>query len=317
MADDSPVIARPLHWRLLDAVETIAAALWPPRFAPATPWLFLTPAFLLVFVLVVGLVWIAGFSLHELDTSTYRLKPEFTLVNYTDILGKPVYLKIIARSALAAAIVTFVVIALAFPYAYVMVRTRSAPVRKLLLVSLFLPFFIGQVVRAYGWLIVLGHQGIINGLLALVGLGPFAMIANYGAVIVGLIQFMLPFAVLLLAPAIVAIHEEVELASESLGANWLRTFIHVTLPMAKPGLVAASVVVFTLTITDYAMPEILGGGTTDFIANAIYDFFFQISDAGLGAALSVVLVTLGSLLVGMIFALVGAGTLSFVKERGR
>ncbi len=309
--------AHPWSWRVLDTVEAAAAALWPRRFAPATPWLFLAPAFLLVFVLVVSLVWIAGFSLHELDTNTYRLRPEYTLVNYTDILGRPVYLKIIARSVLAAAIVTVVTIVLAFPYAYVMVRTRSAPMRKLLLVSLFLPFFIGQVVRAYGWLIVLGHQGIINGLLGLVGLGPFAMIANYGAVIVGLIQFMLPFAVLLLAPAIVAIPEEVELASESLGANWLRTFLHVTVPMAKPGLVAASVVVFTLTITDYAMPEILGGGTTDFIANAIYDFFFQISDSGLGSALSVILVVLGSLLVGVIFALVGAGTLSFVKEHGR
>jgi putative spermidine/putrescine transport system permease protein len=317
MTGENPVAAIPLHWRLLDGIESVAAALWPRRFARATPWLFLAPAFLLVFVLVVGLVWVAGLSLHELDTSTYRLKPDYTLVNYTDILGRPVYLKIIARSVLAAAIVTFVTIALAFPYAYVMVRTPSARLRKLLLVSLFLPFFIGQVVRAYGWLIVLGHQGIINGLLGLIGLGPFAMIANYGAVIVGLIQFMLPFAVLLLAPAIVAIPEEVELASESLGAHWLRTFLHVTVPMAKPGLVAASVVVFTLTVTDYAMPEILGGGTTDFIANAIYDFFFQISDSGLGSALSVILVALGSLLVAMIFALVGAGTLSFVKERGR
>jgi putative spermidine/putrescine transport system permease protein len=309
--------ALPIHWRLLDAVEAAVSVLWPRRFAAATPCLFLAPASLLVFVLVVGLVWIAGFSLHELDTSTFRLRPDYTTGNYTYILGRPVYLRIIGRSILAAAIVTAVTVALAFPYAYVMVRTRSAGLRKLLLVSLFLPFFIGQVVRAYGWLIVLGHQGIINSALGLVGLGPFAMIATYGAIVVGLIQFMLPFAVLLLSPAIVAIHEEVELASESLGANWLRTFLHVTLPMAKPGLVAASVVVFTLTVTDYAMPEILGGGTTDFIANAIYDFFFQLSDAGLGSALSVILVALGSLLVAAIFAVLGAGTLSFVRETGK
>lgn len=307
----------PLSWRLLDAAESLAARLWPKRFVRSTPWLLLSPAFLLVFVLVIGLVWIGGFSLHELDASTYRLKAVYTLNNYAEILGKPVYLTIIWRSVLAASVVTVLTMFLAFPYAYVMVRTRSSTLRKLLLVSLFLPFFIGQVVRAYGWLILLGHQGIINSVLGLIGLGPFAMIASYGAVIVGLIQFMLPFAVLLLAPAIVAIHEEVELASESLGANWMRTFLHVTLPMAKPGLVAAAVVVFTLTITDYAMPEILGGGTTDFIANAIYDFFFQISDAGLGSALSVILVALGSLLVAIIFALLGAGTLSFVKEHGR
>src|SRR5262245_50556861 len=90
---------------------------------------------------------------------------------------------------------------------------------------------------------------------------------------------------------------------------------HVTLPVAKPGLIAASVVVFTLTVTDFAMPEILGGGTTDFIANAIYDAFFQISDKGFGSALSIILVALGSVLVALIFALAGAGTLSFVAEK--
>ncbi len=305
----------PTPWRLLDAAETIAARLWPASMRRYTGWLLLSPAFLLVFVLVAGLVLIAGYSLHELDTSTYRLKPDYTLANYADIAAKPVYWKIAGRSLLAAIIVTAVTIALAFPYAYVMVRTRSSALRKLLLISLFLPFFIGQVVRAYGWLILLGNQGLLNTAFGWFGLGPFNMIANYEAVIVGLVQFMLPFAALLLAPAVVAIHEEVELASESLGAHWLRTMWHVTLPMAKPGLIAASVVVFTLTLTDFAMPEILGGGTTDFIANAIYDAFFQISDKGFGSALSILLVALGSILVALIFALSGAGTLSFVAEK--
>ncbi|HEY7690611.1 MAG TPA: hypothetical protein VH835_18065, partial [Dongiaceae bacterium] len=100
-----------------------------------TGWLLLSPAFLLVFVLVIGLVLIAGYSLHELDTSTYRLKPDYTLENYADIFAKPVYWKIIGRSLLAAVIVTAVTIALAFPYAYVMVRTRSSALRKLLLIS--------------------------------------------------------------------------------------------------------------------------------------------------------------------------------------
>ncbi len=120
---------------------------------------------------------------------------------------------------------------------------------------------------------------------------------------------MIPFGVLLLTPAITAIREEVELASESLGANWIQTFRHVVIPMATPGLIGASVVVFTLTLTDFAMPKILGGGTTDFIANAIYDNFFEISDVGLGSALAVILVLVGSTLVALVFALAGTGTL--------
>ena len=118
-------------------------------------------------------------------------------------------------------IVTVATLALAFPYAYLMVRTPSSALRKILLIALFLPFFIGQVVRAYGWLIILGNEGLVNQLFGLVGLGPFRLIYNYPAVLFGLVQYMLPFAVLMLAPALTAIPEEIERAAESLGANWL------------------------------------------------------------------------------------------------
>jgi len=170
------------------------------------------------------------------------------------------------------------------------------------------------VVRAYGWLIILGKEGLLNTFFGTFGIGPFRMIYNYPSVLFGLVQYLLPFAVLLIAPAITAIDEEVELASESLGAHWLRTFRHVTLPLAKPGLVAAGLVVFTLALTDYAMPVILGGGTNDFIANAVYDAFFRISDSGLGSAVAIVLVLIATLLAGIILTAVGAGTLGFSED---
>jgi len=302
--------------RLADALEALAARLWPAPLHRFTGWLLLLPALLLVGLLVAGLVYVADFSLRELDPDTYRLSESYSLANYAEVGRRTVYLRIMARSLLAALVVTLVVLVLGFPYAYAMVRTGSPWLRKLLLIGLFLPFFIGQVVRAYGWLIVLGNQGLINQLLGVLGLGPFKLLYHYPAVLLGLAQYMLPFAVLLLAPAIVAIDEEVELASESLGASWPLTFWHVVLPMARPGLVGAGVVVFTITLTDYALPDILGGGTNDFVANAIYDAFFQISDAGLGSALAVILVLVGSTIVAALFALLGAGTMSFLRERG-
>jgi putative spermidine/putrescine transport system permease protein len=305
----------PFRWRLLDALEHIAVTLWPARLQRFTPYLYLMPAFLLVFVLVLGLIYIGDYSLHELDTVTFLLKEQYSFGNYQQISGRPVYLHIIWRSLFAAVIVTLITLILAFPYAYLMVRTASSWLRRILLISLFLPFFIGQVVRAYGWLIILGQQGIVNSSLEWLGFEPVRIIFTYPAVLLGLIQYMLPFAVLLLAPALTAIDEDLELASESLGAPWWRTFQHVVLPLAKPGLVAAAVVVFTLTLTDYAMPEILGGGTLDFIANAVYDGFFQISDAGLGSALAIVLVLMGSALVAVIFTLLGVGTLSLMGNR--
>jgi putative spermidine/putrescine transport system permease protein len=306
---------RPLAWRLLDGLEAVRAAAWPAGLAPLTPYLLLLPAVLLVGLLAVGLGQLASFSLHELDPDTYRLKEAYSLANYAEIGARPVYLWIALRSLGAALIVTALCLLLGFPYAYLMVRTPRPALRKLLLVGLFLPFFVGQVVRAYGWLIVLGQAGLANQLLGLAGLGPLKLLYHYPAVLLGLVQYMLPFAVLLLAPAIVAIDEEAELASASLGATWPATLRHVVLPMAMPGLAGAGIVVFTITLTDYALPEILGGGTNDFIANAIYDAFFQISDAGLGSALAVVLVLLGSAIVALLLAWVGAGTLGFLRER--
>ncbi len=308
MSSDKPAFKYPLSWRILDHAENVAA-LWPRRWSPLTGYLLLVPALLLVFVLVIGLVYIFDYSLHELDLATYRLKDAFSLVNYHVALKSTTYRTVVLRSLGASFIVTAITTVLAFPYAYVMVRARSSGTRKFLLISLFLPFFIGQVVRAYGWLIILGKEGLLNTLLASLGLPPAKLIYNYPAVVLGLIQYMLPFAVLLIAPAITAIGEEIELASESLGADWVQTFRHVVIPLAKPGLVGSAVVIFTLTLTDFAMPEILGGGTTDFIANSIYDGFFQLSNPGLGSALSMILVTLGSVFVTVLFSLAGTGTL--------
>ncbi len=303
----------PVRWRILDAAERIAALIWPRSLYPYTGYLLLVPALLLVFVLVIGLVYIGGYSLHELDLSNYRLKESFSLTNYYTAFTSATYRTVLLRSIYASLLVTVITIFLAFPYAYLMVRARRAMTRKFLLISLFLPFFIGQIVRAYGWLIILGKEGLLNNIIGFFGFSPLKLIYNYPAVILGLVQYMLPFGVLLLAPAITAISRDVELASESLGAHWCRTFMHIVLPLAKPGLVGSSVVIFTLTLTDFAMPEILGGGTTDFIANSIYDGFFQLSNSGLGAALSMILVTLGTAFVVVIFSIAGTGTLGFSK----
>ncbi|MGD2012761.1 MAG: ABC transporter permease [Desulfobacterales bacterium] len=303
----------PIIWRILDRAESLAAA-WPKRWASLTGYLFLVPSLLLVFILVIGFAYIFEYSLHELDIATYRLKDDYSLINYFAFFKSNAYQTVVFRSLAASAIVTVITVFLAFPYGYVMVRAKSAFTRKFLLICLFLPFFIGQVVRAYGWLIILGKEGLLNTFLTSLGLSPIDLIYNYPAVLLGLVQYMLPFAVLLISPAITAISEDFELASEGLGANWIQTFRHVVIPMALPGIIGSSVVVFTLTLTDFAMPEILGGGTTDFIANSIYDGFFQISNPGLGAALAMILVTLGSAFVTIIFAMAGTGTLGFSRK---
>ncbi|WP_045392097.1 ABC transporter permease [Falsirhodobacter sp. alg1] len=310
MPETNPDFRYPLRWRIMDMAEAIADFLWPRRLSKYTGWLFIMPALMLVGILVLGLIQIADASLRTLDTATYLPSDNWSLDNFQKALGSSVYFKVAWRSLLGAALTTAITLCFAFPYAYAMVRTQSPKVRKALLIALFLPFFIGQVVRAYGWLILLGNGGMVNDVLGLVGIGPVRLLFNYPAVIFGLVQYMLPFAVLMLAPALTAIPTETEIAAGSLGANWLQTLWHVILPMAKPGLVGAGLVVGTLSLTDFAVPAMLGGGSQDFVANAIYDQFFRTADQGLGAALALLLVAVGSLIVGLVFMVFGAGTLS-------
>ena len=307
--------AYPLTWRVMDMLERLAAFVWPSSFQRGLPYLMLMPAIVLVGLLVLGLVQIGDTSLRTLDTNTFLMSETYTLANYQRVLTESFFATVAGRSLIGSMIVTVITLVFAFPYAYLMVRTPSSTLRKFLLVALFLPFFIGQVVRAYGWLIILGNQGMVNEALGLVGVPPIRLLYNYPAVLFGLIQYMLPFAVLMLAPALTAIPSDLEAAAASLGAGWTRTFRYIVLPLSRPGLVGAGLVVMTLSLTDFAIPAILGGGTQDFIANAIYDQFFRTSDQGMGATLSMMLVAVGSMLVGVVFMVFGAGTLAMTGGR--
>ncbi len=305
----------PMSWRVMDVLESVFAAIWPNGAGRLTPYFMLAPAVILVGALAVGLLYIGDSSLRTLDRTTFLFSEDYSLENYQRAFSESFTLTIIWRSVRGALIVTAVTLTLAFPYAYVMVRTSIKLLRKLLLIALFLPFLIGQVVRAYGWLIILGTQGIVNDALGLVGVDPIRLLFNYPAVLFGLVQYMLPFGVLMLAPAMTAVPEDVEAAAGSLGANWIKTMWYVVLPMAKPGLIGAALVVLTLSLTDFAMPAILGGGSQDFIANAIYDQFFRTSDQGFGSTLTVLLIAIGSMLVGVIFMVFGAGTLALGRDK--
>jgi len=301
---------------LMDGIEAARATLFPKGGGKLTPWLFLLPALLVTGLLVAGIVPLVDASLKTLDRATFRMGDDWSLANFVTLWERPVYAVLTRRTLIAAAIVTALTLLIALPYAWLMVRTPRPWLKKLLLVSLFLPFFIGQVVRAYGWLIVLGQQGLVNTALASVGLPTVSILYTFPGVVLGLVQYMLPFAVLMLAPAFTAVSEEVELASSSLGARPFETFAHVVLPLVRPGLVAAAVVVFTLTLTDFAMPAIMGGGRNDFVANGIYDAFFRLSDPGLGGALSIVLTLIGTTIAGFMLALFGLGTLGYVARKG-
>lgn len=263
---------------------------------------------LLVSFLAVGMALLSWYSVLTYDTIEIFVY-EYTLANWERLLNTATFHTVFGRTILFSAIVTVACVTLAVPYAYLLVRTDRPLFRYLLLFGLFVPFFSGVIIRAYGWLIILGRNGLVNWGLQALGIGTVDVIGTSTAVLIGLIQYLLPFAVLVLTPAIASIDSDLERAAKNCGANQFETFRHVVLPLARPGITAATIVVFTISMANYSIPDLLGGGTNSFVANFIYNQVFGTLNYPFAAVLSLVLVAVASLFVLIIFKVYGTGTL--------
>jgi putative spermidine/putrescine transport system permease protein len=261
-----------------------------PFAAPRAPWLLIAvPAAVLLvfFVLPNALLLSASF----LKSEAQELTTQPTLDNYAFLFTRRIYLEVFLRTLLVGLAVGALDILLGFPLAYFLVRTKSR--YKGLLIALSLaPLLASVVVRTYGWYIILNRFGVAND--ALLGLGVMservALMPSTGAIIVGLAHALLPYAVLSIMGSLNGINPNLEAAAMSLGADRRRTFFHVLLPLCLPGIAGGFLLVFSIAISAYATPAILGGPATQVAATAIYNFIMVILDWSLGAALAVVLI---------------------------
>ena len=230
-------------------------------------------------------------SASVLKSEAQQLTSDVTLDNYTFLLTRPLYLQVLLRTFVVGVAVAAIDIVLAFPLAYFLVRTTSR--WKGLLIALSLaPLLASVIVRTYGWYIILNRFGVANDVLMGLGLTsqPIPLMPGTGAIIVGLAHALLPYAVLTIMGSLGGINPHLEQAAMSLGANHARTFRHVVLPLSMPGVIGGFVLVFSIAISAYATPAILGGPATQVAATAIYQFMISLLDWSLGSALAVILI---------------------------
>lgn len=303
-------------WAAMDTA--VAAKERLPSWAYRSPpdwfgYVLLVPGLLLVGFLFVGMIILTQYSVLTFDPVDFVVY-EYTLENWITYFQTTAYHQIFFRTIWMSTLITVVSVACALPYAYLTIRVDSTLARKLLLIGIFVPFFTGIIVRAYGWLIILGRNGIVNQFVGLFGVEPITFIGTNKGVLIGLLQIMIPYSIVMLAPAIQAIDESVERAAMNLGANRLDTFRHIVIPLAKPGIAAASIVVFTITMATYAIPDLLGSGQVDFMANLIFSALFSQVNYPLAAVFSLSLVFVASIIVMAIFYRVGTGTLGIEME---
>lgn len=246
------------------------------------------------------------------ETGPGGLRWNLTLENYERVVDDLVYVGVFLRSLAYAAVVTVLSAVLAFPIALA-IATAPARWRDLLLLLVILPFWSNFLIRVYAWVILLGPEGALtrglNAVLGLFGLDPVVLIYTPVAVLIGLVYVHLPFMILPLY-ANLRRHDPAWLdAARDLGAGPATTFRRVTLPMAVPGLLAGSVLVFIPALGAFAVPDILGGAKASMIGNLISNQFLAAQDWPFGSTLAILL-TLA------VVALAGLGALAAARLPG-
>ena len=260
------------------------------------------PATFLLFCFVLPNAFLLASSAFKSESQI--LTNQLTTENYGFLLGRAVYRGAILRTFLIGALVGLLVVVLSYPLAFFLARTRSRWKGALIALSLS-PLLASVVVRTYGWWVLLNREGAVNDLLRATGITSqsLPLMPSVGAIVIGLTHSLLPYGVLTILSSLTSVNPSFENAAMSLGANRVRTFFEVTLPLSLPGIVGAFVIAFTLSISAYATPAILGGPSTATMATLIYDFMTSLADWALGSAMgallivsSMVLLVIGSVL---------------------
>ncbi|MFN4172838.1 MAG: ABC transporter permease [Pseudorhodobacter sp.] len=228
--------------------------------------------------------------------------PEPGLGQYRTALTDPLVQAVLWRTLRICAIVT--AFSVAFAYVIALLWVRGSPVQRLVVeLCILIPFWISVLTRAFGWLALLSNRGIINGWLQATGItnDPLTMVRNEFGVVVGMVHFLIPFAVFPLASAMRSVDERVLMAARGMGASRARVFWQIFVPMTRAGILGAALVVFVFALGFFVTPAILGGGRSVMVAELIYLRIFQSPNWGLGAAISVLLMlAVGALLAAML-----------------
>ena len=262
-------------------------------------WLLVVPLlifFVLFFVIPVGLIFASSFNPQKIGQ--VAVTSELTLDNYLRFFSRSNYLMAAGRSILLATVVSLVTLVVAYPMAFVIAKTENPKRNTFLLILVLAAMQLDMVIRLYGMMVILGDNGLINQMLLGLGLTdpdrPARLMYNFPGVVLGLVQFSLPFMILTLVGVIRGIDPSLEEAARSLGASRRRTFQRVTLPASLPGILSGSLLVFALSISSYIVPALMGGFRVGVLPIHIFQQVAEGARFQFGATIAVILFLLSA-----------------------
>ena len=239
------------------------------------------------------IIWMVVFTLIPLGVVAYYALTDpatgvFSLVNVKE-LGR--YWGVLGESILYSLVSALICLVFGYPVAYYIAHCGETT-QKILYMLVMLPMCMSFLLRTLAWVGLLQDTGIINNLLAAVGIGRLQLIRTPGAVVLGMVYNYLPYMILPLYSTIVKIDNRLIEAAEDLGCNGLQVFARVVLPLSVPGILSGITMVFVPAVSTFYISQKLGGTDTVMIGDAIERAFKQGNNPNLGAALSLVLMIL-------------------------
>ncbi len=283
---------QPAHRRPLIKGQALPYLLMAPNLA----WMF---AFLAGALIFLGITSFRGYG-------PQGIMETWELTHYREFLEDPFYLRIMWRSVYLSLITVGCCVVIGFPLAVLLSRLKGLP-RSLLYICIILPLLTSTVVRTFGWTVLLANNGIVNQALQAMGLTdrPVALMYNDLGVIIALTEVLLPLMVLALDAALLNIDKTLYDAARNLGASGARIFFKVTLPLAMPGVISGSVLVFSLAISAYVTPTLIGGRRNPVMSTLIYQQGVMQLNWPFGAAISYILLFVVLALAVLLFTIAG------------
>jgi putative spermidine/putrescine transport system permease protein len=254
--------------------------------------LLLLPAF----AITTGIFAAAMLLLFSYSAYTFRggqLTEEVSFLAWQKFFTDSFYWDVVRNTLQLALGVTGVALLIGYPAAYALTKVRDQRLLVAAYIVIFSPLLVSVVVRAYGWLLLLSDTGVINTALLATGLvhEPIRMIYNNTGVIIALVHILLPFMIFPILSVLLQFDNAQREAANDLGANRVQTFIRVVLPLSLPGVIAGAQIVFTLAISAFVTPALLGGGKVQVLSRHIW---FNVVDVNwpLAAVEAIVLLAL-------------------------
>ena len=227
---------------------------------------------------------------HAFSANTDLADFVFTLDNFSRFF-EPLYVKILITSLVLAGVSTIFCLLIGYPVAYIISQMKEK-VRNNMILVFIIPMWMNFLLRTYAWLTLLGNKGLINKFIGLFGWGPWDLMYNSKAIMIGMVYNFLPFMVLPIYTVLLKMDKKLIEAAKDLGANDFEVFIKVILPLSLPGIYTGITMVFIPAISTFVVPNLLGGNNFYLIGNLIEKQFTFTGDWGFGSAISVILIVI-------------------------